>query len=462
MLPQGFSSALHRNQRFTPQSCKESEMSHADTSSNALDVALNEYLGWTGDPVATLKAAVAADPGFILGHTTLAALHSLGGIPGSAKPIARALTTANALAGTASAQQRLHLAAANSWAEGDIEGAAAFWETALEADPADLLALRLAHDTHFYLGAGEKLRDVPLAVLPAYRKDPVRRGFVLGMAAFGLEETGAYAEAERAGREAVDVNPADSWAVHAVTHVLEMQDRADEGISWLRGLEPHWAPAAGLAVHQWWHAGLYLIELGRLDEVLTIYDAHIRPGADAQVLDLVDAAALLWRLQLLGLNVDDRWQDLVPLWRRHAEDHVLAFNDVHIALTLAGAGEDEAIGQLEESLARYANGAKGTNARVSTELGLPLTRALRAFQNGDYQQTVAIMTPLFKHLAPVGGSNAQRDLFIQTLGIAAFKTGADEIAVSVLAERRRLKAGMPRAWAGLASAGRDVSNAFPI
>ena len=53
-------------------------MNLAETSTDALDVALREYLGWTGDPVATLKAAVAADPGFILGHTTLAALHSLG------------------------------------------------------------------------------------------------------------------------------------------------------------------------------------------------------------------------------------------------------------------------------------------------------------------------------------------------------------------------------------------------
>jgi hypothetical protein len=124
---------------------------------------------------------------------------------------------------------------------------------------------------------------------------------------------------------------------------------------------------------------------------------------------------------------------------------------------LAGAGEDEGAGRLEESLARYVVDGKGTNARVSTELGLPLVRALRAFRNGDDGQTVAILAPLFKHLAPVGGSNAQRDVFIQTLGIAAFKTGAEDIARSVLAERRRLKAGTPRAWADL-----PVSNVLTV
>jgi tetratricopeptide (TPR) repeat protein len=413
---------------------------------DALQNALAEYLGWTGDPVATLKAGIAADPQLILGHTTLAALCSLGGVPGGARPIQRALAAANALAGQATAHERLHLAAANAWAAGDITGAASFWETAVASDPTDLLALRLAHDTHFYLGDAQKLRDVPFAALPAYQRNSAQRGFVLGMAAFGLEECGDYAEAERAGREAVDLNPADSWAIHAVAHVLEMQDRAEEGIAWLRGLEPYWAPATGLAVHQWWHAALYLIERGELDEVLAVYDAHIKPGADAQMLDLVDAAALLWRLNLLGMNLGDRWRELAPKWSRYAQDHVLAFNDVHIALTLAAAGEDAAAAELEESVARYAAGGAGTNAGISAALGLPLIRALRAFQTGDYHLTVALLAPIANRLAPVGGSNAQRDLFIQTLGIAAFKAGADDVAQSVRTERRRLKAGTPRAW----------------
>lgn len=202
-------------------------------------------------------------------------------------------------------------------------------------------------------------------------------------------------------------------------------------------------------MHQWWHAALYLIELGRLDEVLEIYDVHIRPSADSQVLDLVDAAALLWRLQLLGVNLGARWRELSPAWSRHAEDHVLAFNDVHIAMTLAASGRDEAATELEDSLARYAASGTGTNAKVSDELGLPLIRGLRAFQDGDYARAVEILTPLYRRLAPVGGSNAQRDLFIQTLGIAAFKTGAHDIARAVIAERRQLKAGLPRAWAPL-------------
>lgn len=421
-------------------------MRGADTRAAALEETLAQYLGWNGDPVATLQAAVDADPDFVLGYSTLSAFNSLGGVKGDAAAVRLPLLAAARITRALTPRERLHLAGAKAWADGDITGAAQSWEQAVAADPADLLALRLAHDTHFFLGALEKLRDVPLSVLPAYEKDP-RRGFVLGMAAFGLEETGNYGQAEKAGRAAVELNPADAWAVHAVAHVLEMEGRPEEGVAWLRGLEPHWTPAAALAVHNRWHAALYLIELGRLDEALALYDAHIRATPSEMVLDLVDAAALLWRLELVGADVGARWQALSPAWRIYAEDHVLAFNDLHIALTLEGAGETAAADALEASIERYAATHDGTNAKVSAELGLPVIRAMRAFRRGDHASTVALLAPIFERLSPIGGSNAQRDLIIQTLGIAAFKAGELKVAAQVAAERRKLKSGTPRAWA---------------
>jgi len=410
---------------------------------SAMDVAVQEYLGLIGDPVATLGAAVSANPEFILGHTTIAALNCLGGVPGDAAPVREALAAANALAAGADARERLHISAANAWAAGDLAGAAAFWEAAVEADPADILSLRLAHDTHFFLGASAKLRDLPLLALPATQAGSRERGFVLGMAAFGLEEMGEYAPAEAAGREAVAINPADSWGVHAVAHVLEMQDRPEEGAAWLRGLQPHWAPALGLAVHQFWHLALYLIELGRLDEVLDLYDANIKANPGSMILDLVDGAALLWRLELLGVDVGTRWAELAPIWAAHAREHVLAFNDVHIAMAVA----DDDAAALEADLREYAAAGDATNHRVSREYGLPLIAALRAFRAGDFASVVAQLAPIYQNLAPAGGSNAQRDVFIQTLGIAAYRAGEFALAREVAAERRRLKRGTPRALA---------------
>lgn len=401
--------------------------------------AVDEYLGWYGDPLASLNQALDADPGFILGYTTIAALNALGGVPGTAEPIQAALRSAQALATSAGTREKYHLQAAQHWAQGEITAAANAWELALAADPHDLLALHLAHDTHFFLGDAEKLRDIPLSVLPAQTAQK-SRGYVLGMAAFGLEETGDYQAAEKTGREAIAINPADSWATHAVAHVLEMQARTAEGIAWLRELEPHWSKTPALAIHQYWHLCLFLLEEQKSDDVLAIYDQHIAPSLTAPILDLVDAAALLWRLELLGIGAGNRWQALSPAWSQYALDHVLAFNDVHIALTLEAAGDHKRLAEQARSLTRYIT--TGTeNARLTAEIGLPLIKSLHAFRQGDFASTVALMAPIRTRLHAIGGSHAQRDLFIQTLIIAAFRTGQDDLAQQFLTERQQQKSG---------------------
>ncbi len=81
---------------------------------------------------------------------------------------------------------------------------------------------------------------------------------------------------------------------------------------------------------------------------------------------------------------------------------------------------------------------------------MPAIQALLAFRKGDYARTAALLAPIYQHLAPIGGSNAQRDLLIQTLGIAAFKTNDIALARAVAAERKRLKTGRPRAWSSYA------------
>ena len=80
-------------------------------------------------------------------------------------------------------------------------------------------------------------------------------GYVLGMYAFGLEETANYAGAEATGRRALELNPRDPWAVHAVAHVMEMQGRLRDGIDWLTTRQADWSVDNGLAFHNWWHLG---------------------------------------------------------------------------------------------------------------------------------------------------------------------------------------------------------------
>src|SRR4030095_9541326 len=79
-------------------------------------------------------------------------------------------------------------------------------------------------------------------------------------------------------RRAIELEPDDCWAQHAVTHVMEMQARQAEGIAWMEARRDHWAQDDnGFAFHNWWHTALYHLDQGRVDRVIAIYDGSIRP-----------------------------------------------------------------------------------------------------------------------------------------------------------------------------------------
>jgi tetratricopeptide (TPR) repeat protein len=412
----------------------------SENARKALSVATGEYLGWVGDPLATLTGAVEAEPGFAFGHALIGALRVLSGEPGRSDAVQAALGAAKQNEAKLGAWERAHIAAFEAWANDQIRRAVAIWEEILIDHPRDIWALRFAHDTYFFLGDAGNLRDSIARVLPEWPEDDPHYGYLLGMHAFGLEEVGDFRGAEVKGRRAVELNPKDTWAIHAVGHVLEMEGRTIEGIGWYNDLKAHWTPAVGLAVHQWWHLSLYLIERGRLDEALGLYDDEIRATKSGAMLDLVDAAALLWRLKLAGVDIGDRWKELAPHWNGHIGDHVLVFNDVHIALVAGLAGDRATQAQLDQSLTGYIDGSpKGTNRDIAAEVGRNLLRALAAFSEQQFQQTIALLLPIRGQIRRIGGSNAQRDLFNQTLIAAAIGAERLPLARALLAERVALK-----------------------
>ncbi|NIP86282.1 MAG: tetratricopeptide repeat protein, partial [Planctomycetales bacterium] len=91
---------------------------------------------------------------------------------------------------TVTARERGHMDALDAWSRNDLRGATAHWEAVLLDHPRDVLAAKLAHFGHFYLGAPLQIRDSIARVLPAWSEADPAYGFILSMYAFGLEETG--------------------------------------------------------------------------------------------------------------------------------------------------------------------------------------------------------------------------------------------------------------------------------
>src|SRR5271169_3933193 len=361
----------------------------APESAAAFDRAIADYYGLTGDPVGVLKAALGRDPGFALGGVAIAALYMIGGFRGDHPEVVKALGAAEPAIRRASERERRHLAAAKDWAEGKTAQAILGWEAILVDHPTDALALRLAEDAYFFLGRSLAIRDCAARVLPAWDRGNPLMSFILGLYAFGLEETGDLKRAEDFGREALAGNPRDAWATHALAHVMETANRQDDGVAFLKSTRADWSGAHFMAGHNGWHLALFLIEQGRFDEVLADYNRFSAPKlADDGTLDRIDAASLLWRLELAGVDVGDRWAPVANTWMAHVDDHLLAFNDLHCAFAAARSPEPGHAARLRHSLDEYERMGSGENRQVTFEIGRRLVDGALAFAAGDHGRAV--------------------------------------------------------------------------
>ena len=234
---------------------------------------------------------------------------------------------------------------------------------------------------------------------------------VLGMHSFGLNETGHYSVAETVGREAVARNGEDLWSVHAVAHALEMQGDLAAGDR-LFDVDPtRWDSKNPFRGHMWWHAALFAWNGGDYERVLRIFDERLRPVSTDFYLDIQNLSSILTRLELVGVDVGDRWDAVADHAAARVGDHVLAFTDVHCALTLARTGRHEDLEAFTTSLIDHRSARPATADTSGVDAAIQLSLCFAADAAGDPTKAAVGMRAIRGDLAPIGGSHAQRDLF---------------------------------------------------
>ncbi len=422
-------------------------------SADALDAserALWRMMSFYGTPLDDLAAAHVADPswplpllmhaGFLLSLTE-PALH---------REAHALLDRAEALLSHANTRERTHLAALRLLLEGDWPGAARAWQSLLLQHPCDALALQWAHLFDFYRGDANALRQRVARVLPEWLEGDPLHPYMLGLYAFGLEECQGYAEAEAVGRRALAGGAKVPWAIHAVAHVMEMQGRHAEGAAWMQQWHGDWAEGNGFHAHLGWHQALFALETLDTAEALRLFDAHLAADPSQLTLQRLDAASLLWRLQLLGADVGERWRALADGWDR-SDDAAgrFAFNDLHALLALIGAGDLLRAEAWAELVTAQAERRNGSNRAIARTVGAPLMRGLLAFARGRFGAALEAIYPMRALASAVGGSHAQRDLIDQTLLAAAVGARERSIGRALLNERRlaKLETPLTRHWA---------------
>src|SRR6266576_3164060 len=336
-----------------------------------LDSAIEDLAALAGDPVADADAAVAADDSLVLGHIYRAYLQLYGTTPEGRAAAGEILKR---LDEPVMGERELHhLRAARHWAEGDWEATTRSLERALLCHPRDLLALKVAQDH----------------------------------------------------------NPRDVWSVHALAHVFEMEGSQRDGVEFLTASAPCWS-ASFFAIHNWWHRGLYHLELGETGEALALYDDPIRAGRSTEWLDVVDAAALLWRLSLFGVDVTERAEQLAADIDDLVGSPVYIFNDWHAVMAFGLAGNAE---RTERVIASNRHLSAPTNAGAAGRAGLALLEAFAAFAAGHPDRAIDLLIDIRPRANAVGGSHAQRDVIDLTLIAAAARAGDDGLARALVTER---------------------------
>ena len=342
-------------------------------------------------------------------------------------------------------REKLYLKALEATVTGQITQAVTCYQHIANQYPKDLFAMRMAQSELFWIGEVGWMRDISEGAAAAWSKDTKDYASFLSVRAFGLEENGDSEAAEKIGREALEIDPSNIWAAHAVAHTQIMRGQHQQGIQLLENLSNNWGTANHIKHHMWWHIALFYIEHGDMTEALNIYDQKLR-DLDSPLMqaipdfyvDIQNDTSMLQRLEFRGVDVDNRWQPIADLAATRVGNHLSPFTSAHCALALAAAERwdtlDELIGNIESFIQDDPNPMAGRYALAV----LPTCRAARAYHRKQYAKTVALLMPVRRNLWQMGGSHAQRDVFYQLLINAAMREKQLDTVQLVLNEIRAI------------------------
>ncbi|AFZ19074.1 tetratricopeptide repeat protein [Allocoleopsis franciscana] len=406
------------------------------TDSPETIAAINRYtdqaLAYGKDAVAIFKG-IESDPECAIANAHAAALYLSHETAESRRQALPYLQAAKQYKNKATEREQLYISAVEAWAAGAIDKSIAYLEVLTQKFPRDIVAVQMGQYHYFYQGNPEALLSIAEKVLPANRENH----YLYGMIAFGLEQCHRFDEAEGMGQLATEMNRNDPWAHHAVAHVLEMQGRLEEGILWMESLCDTWENCNSmLYTHNWWHIALYYLEKQQFQKVLSLYDTHVwgRAGKDSSK-DPIGAISLLLRLELRGVDVGNRWQELAPYLTARIHEHALPFQDLHYIYALSKAGHAQQVTEMLLSMQAYAKTADSSVQRAWNEVAVPAARGMAAHAQGKWERAIAELGPILGRLHTIGGSHAQHDLFEQIYLDAWLRANQNHEAIKLLEKR---------------------------
>jgi len=326
------------------------------------------------------------------------------------------------------------LALLKSWQQYDFTSVLKIGETLCAENRNDLPLLKVLQYHSFNAGNAELMLKLSLAG----EKANAHLAPVHSMIAFGYEQSHQIDQAERSAYRALEINPDEPWAHHALAHVHLSRGSTRDGLKILSGSSASWDGLNSfMFTHNWWHVALFEIANGDVSKALTIYDERCWGVQPEYSQDQIGAVSLLARLEMAGVDVGDRWETLLPFLESRSNDVIQPFLCLQYLYGLAKAGSSSANDHLSLIRDQAVNPVVSQDKALWTEVGIPVAEAVVAHAAGNHELAVSELTKVRSAVWRIGGSHAQRDLFEQILLDAKLRAGHWEAARRTLEHRKQ-------------------------
>lgn len=372
-------------------------------------------------------AAVAEDPHHARAHVALAMIATeRPDRAGGPDAVAGHLARARAALARGSDEDRSHVEAIGTWCEqGNAAGTEALIDH-LDRVPNDAVALLVLAPSIAFAGAGDALPDA-WQYVERFTGVHGEAPWYLGLRAYGRTEQGLWYDAADLADAALELEPGNGNAAHALSHVHYETDAHGAGLKWLTDWIPSDGSTQRYLPHFQWHAALHELAMGDAAAAARRYATFLAPPHSKDVRCLVDAGSLAWRAHLHPDWVTP--PDPMPVL---AEVGSLAyapqtpFIAFHALLLLAAANDPVAI--------RAVDVPGATDEQTST-LRL-IGEGLIALLNGEARAALDYLLESLSGLPSIGGSRVQQEVVLETALAAMLQLGAPGQAARLLSRHR--------------------------
>ena len=395
-------------------------------AAGAFDRGVDGLLSWDRRTVDFFRDSAAQDPGLAAAHAGLAAALFVEEEFGEARA---AMAAARDCAAGGSDREQSQVGALDHYVHlrpGDAEAA---MRAHLASWPNDLMIAQRLYLMWFFQGRFAEMGGLTESLLRVLPDD----AFVLGLHAFVLEEQGDGEEAVRWSERCIERNPEDTWGVHALTHALYDLRAYEEALERV-------PPAIDACVnmnyyrnHMLWHLVLFQLAIGGYDRASEMCRDFFELEPSPRGLDLRNTVSTLWRFELYGMELGDRWRPFVEILKRQLDrPQDSPFHHAHVGMALAG-GRDWETAETHLDILRERGRVSGND--IWTGVVLPLNEAQHAFIRGEWDRAIEKTEPIRDQIIRLGGSKTQRDAFHDTLLEAALRSADTVRARRYLDER---------------------------